>query len=101
DLRDRLLAGTELALDWHERHGLVVAEPVHTLHAREARGRLDDARVRDLPAALRVEGALLELCQVPAVRAVEGRDDRLPLGGLVADESRGHSGGAGERQHVL
>ena len=56
-----------------ERHGLVVAEPVHLGHlgAAVAVLALDDAGVGDLPTARGVERRLDELGQHPAVLALD------------------------------
>ena len=101
DHRAHALPGAELALDRLERERLVVAEPVHVDHPRAARWCLDDAGVRDLAATLRVEGALLELGEQPAVRALGHAQDGVRLGRLVADEARPEVRLAGEALDVL
>ena len=81
------LALLQLARLHRHRHRLVVAEAVHVLDAPAARFGLDDARVRDLTAALGVEGALGELREHGPVLTLERADRRIRLSGLVAHES--------------
>ena len=102
-LDDRLgrLARPELALERLQRERLVVAEPVHVDHARAPAGRLDQAAVGDLAAALGVERRLLELGQHPAVGALGDAQHGVRLGRLVADEARAEAGVAGEAQHLV
>ena len=73
DHRARRLARADLALQRVERQGLVVAEPEHVDHPGAAGGGLQHAGVRHLAAALRVEGALLELGQQAAVLGARSR----------------------------
>ena len=101
DDRPRRLPRAELALDRLERQRLVVAEPVDVHHPRAPGRRLHQPAVRDLAAALRVERALLELGQHPAVGALRHAQNGVRLGRLVADEARPEAGVAGEAQHVL
>ena len=71
--RTRSPSRSSPALD-RERHRLVVAEPVDVLDARRAGVALHDARVGDLAAALRVEGALRKLRQQHTVGALQRAD---------------------------
>ena len=99
--RARRLARADLALDRLERQRLVVSHSVHVHHPRAPGRRLHEAAVRDLPAALGVERALLELGEHPAVGALGHAQDGVRLGRLVAHEARLEAGLAGEAHHVL
>ena len=101
DHRPRVLARADLALQQLEGQRLIVAQPVHVGHPGPSRGRLHQAGVRYLTAALRVEGAFLELGQHPAVRALGHAEHGLRLGRLVAHEAGAKAGLAREAKHVL
>ena len=91
----------DLALDRLERERLVVANAVDVDHPRAAGRGLHQAGVRDLAAALRIERALLQLREQPAVRALGHAQHGLRLGGLVADEARAEARLAREAEQVL
>src|SRR5262249_41789595 len=81
-----------------ELHRLVVANPVDVSHTGAATVPPDLARIRDLAAALGVEGALLELDQRVAVVRAHGEQAGVGAELLVADEARG-CGLRGEPQY--
>ena len=77
---------------------LVVADPVDVGDPRAAALPANLAGVRDLAAALGVEGALLELDEGPPVVALDGEQAGLGAQLLVADEARGRRR-RGEAEH--
>ncbi len=101
DARPDRLARAEISLHGLERERLVLAEPVHVDHPGAAGRRLYDAGVGHLPAALRVEGRLLELGEHPAVAALGHPQNGVRLGGLVAHEARAEARLAREPRNLL
>src|SRR5918999_271104 len=95
------LARAEVTLDRLECERLVVAEAVHVHHPRTPARRLDQAGVGHLPAALRIEGRLLELREHPAVGALGHPQHGVRLGGLVTHEPGAEPGPPGEAHHVV